>query len=68
MPIFNMVGGGGFKSLGNKWLERSTLPYEFHDGSAVVLNNEIHILGSSYYSGGYAYGKNHYSYSNAYIK
>lgn len=25
----------------------STLPYYFHNGSAVVLNNEIHILGSS---------------------
>ena len=26
----------------------STLPYEFYNGSAVVLNNEIHILGSKY--------------------
>ena len=25
----------------------STLPYNFYQGSAVVLNNEIHILGTS---------------------
>jgi hypothetical protein len=25
----------------------STLPYKFYYGSAVVLNNEIHILGGS---------------------
>ena len=34
----------------------STLPYGFHDGAAVVLNNEIHILGS-------IGSKNHYKYN-----
>ena len=28
------------------WDSVSTLPYDFYSGSAVVLNNEIHILGS----------------------
>ena len=28
----------------------STLPYSFYDGSAVILNGEIHILGNSYSS------------------
>lgn len=28
------------------WLGPMTLPYEFHYGTAVVLNGEIHILGS----------------------
>lgn len=28
-----------------KWVKASTLPYNFYLGSAVVLNNEIHILG-----------------------
>ena len=27
------------------WLSQSTLPYNFYDGSAVLLNGEIHILG-----------------------
>ena len=29
------------------WNSISTLPYEFYHGSAVVYNNEIHILGGS---------------------
>ena len=36
----------------------STLPYNFSGGSAIVLNNEIHILGSSnssYYTEHYKY-------------
>jgi hypothetical protein len=53
MPIFNMVGGGGFNLVGNKWMERSTLPYDFYSGSAVVLNNEIHIFGGGR---SYSYG------------
>ena len=29
----------------NRCVSVSTLPYEFYEGSAVILNNEIHILG-----------------------
>ena len=36
------------------------LPYNFHSGSAIVLNNEIHILGSSDSSSTYKY---HYKYN-----
>ncbi len=42
------------------WTEVSTLPYDFYGGSAVVLGDEIHILGS-YVSGNYT---KHYKYSN----
>ena len=38
----------------------STLPYNFANGSAVVLNNEIHILGSS---GGSSYSTKHYKFN-----
>ena len=42
----------------------STLPYKFYRGSAVVLNNEIHILGGSSSSGGAStYYTNHYKYN-----
>ena len=34
-------------------IELSTLPYEFNKGSAVVLDNEIHILGSEDSSSNY---------------
>lgn len=87
MPIFNTVGGGGYKDAGLAWTDEgnlgttprnavvyddeihildyggntpvhfkwdgslwtsvSTLPYKFAGGSAVVLNNEIHILGGA---------------------
>ena len=33
--------------LTNNWTSVSTLPYSFCYGSAVVYNNEIHILGGS---------------------
>ena len=39
----------------NTWSSVSTLPYNFYQGSAIVLDNEIHILGSGYYSIGYIY-------------
>ena len=39
----------------------STLPYDFYNGSAVVYNDELHILGGSYYSNVH-YGTNHYAY------
>ena len=47
------MGGGNIRiskesivdKLTNKWTEISTLPYNFYYGSAVVYNNEIHILG-----------------------
>ena len=29
------------------WSSVSTLPYNFYGGSAIVLDNEIHILGSA---------------------
>ena len=37
------------KYKGYNWISNSisTLPYSFYNGSAVVYNNEIHILGSS---------------------
>ena len=35
------------KEVVNKsWSSVSTLPYEFYQGSAVIYNNEIHILGT----------------------
>ena len=40
------------------WENMSRLPYQFYAGSAVVYNNEIHILGSgisSYYKAHYKY-------------
>ena len=40
----------------------STLPYGFYNGSAVVYNNEIHILGGDYDSATY---KNHYKYNGS---
>ena len=41
--------------------KKSTLPYQFYRGSAVVYNNEIHILGSSNSSNNtYPYATNHY--------
>ena len=36
-----------YKFDGSSWGVVSTLPYNFYNGSAVVYNNEIHILGSS---------------------
>jgi N-acetylneuraminic acid mutarotase len=36
-----------YKWNGSSWTEVSTLPYDFINGSAVVYNDEIHILGSS---------------------
>ena len=61
MAYFRCGGGGGAKvyldgkevnenmSLVTNYMDIkvSTLPYSFGHGSAVVLNNEIHILGSS---------------------
>ena len=43
------------------WSNVSTLPYEFYRGAAVVLNNEIHILGTDYDNSTF---KAHYKYSN----
>ena len=62
-------GGGGsssysakhYKYNGTSWESVSTLPYNFANGSAVVLNNEIHILGGS--GGGSAGFTNHYKYN-----
>ena len=39
-----------YKYNGSSWESVSTLPYAFCSGCAVVLNNEIHILGSEYSS------------------
>ena len=36
-----------YKWNGSTWTSVSTLPYQFADGSAVVYNNEIYILGSN---------------------
>ena len=51
-----------YKYNGTYWSRVSTLPYDFYDGSAVVLNNEIHILGGSD-SGNYT---KHYKYNGTY--
>ena len=45
------------------WSEVSTLPYNFWGGAAVVLDNEIHILGGSE-----SYYKHYKYYSNQYLK
>ena len=66
LQIKNTLGGGKSEGLyvwkkyeiGSELKEInksvSTLPYAFQDGSAVVLNNEIHILGGQSF-GGYHY-------------
>ena len=41
----------------------STLPYNFSESSAVVLNNEIHILGS--YTGNFNYSNYHYKFNSS---
>ena len=46
------------------WSNVSTLPYNFTYGGAIVLNNEIHILGSGRYSNSsYPYSRYHYKYN-----
>ena len=47
-----------YKYNGTSWSNVSTLPYSFHNGCAVVYNDEIHILGSQNGS----YTKYHYKY------
>ena len=42
-----------YKYDGSTWTNVSTLPYSFYWGSAVVLNNEIHILGGGDSSSGH---------------
>ena len=55
-----------YKFNGSSWESVSTLPYNFTDGSAVVLNGEIHILGSGYYkSSSRPYAKYHYKYNGS---
>ena len=66
------INGGELKDLEGlelvsssftNWSSVSTLPYEFYDGGAIVLNNEIHILGSensSYYTSHYKINVNYY--------
>ena len=52
---------------GGEWTSVSTLPYSFYDSSAVVYNNEIHILGS-YNSSSYNSSSdytNHYKYDGS---
>ena len=63
----HILGGGGngfshYKFDGSSWTSVSTLPYSFYNGSAVVLNNEIHILGSSSSS---SYYKAHYKWDGS---
>ena len=45
-----------YKWDGTNWTELEALPYDFYTGAAIVLNNEIHILGSS----NMTYTKYHY--------
>ena len=50
----------------NTWKKVGTLPYRFVNGSAVYLNGEIHILGSSYnVSGAILNSTKHYKYNLA---
>ena len=71
LQIKNTLGGGGAKVTidGVKVKDKldlitelmdvsgSTLPYNFYYGCAVVLNNEIHILGGYYGSSGTSHYK-----------
>ena len=47
--------------MSEKWSSVSTLPYNFYVGSDILLNNEIHILGSGYNS----YRTSHYKYNTS---
>ena len=51
----------GFQQVIKEQIELLNLPYNFYLGSAVVYNNEIHILGSDI-SGNYT---NHYKYNGS---
>ena len=51
-----------YKFDGSSWVKVSTLPYDFYNGSAVVLNGEIHILGGHNSSTNNNY-KYHYKYN-----
>ncbi len=51
-----------FRTSVNLNYNRSTLPYSFSGGSAVVYNNEIHILGGGYSSSTYTY---HYKWNGS---
>ena len=51
-----------YKYNGSSWTSVSTLPYNFYYGSAVVYNNEIHILGGSGSSGNQT---KHYKYNGS---
>ena len=72
-PTFeiHMLGGGKYLNhykydvSSNTWTEVGTLPYIFDNGSAVYLNGEIHIFGSSYNVSGALYSKRHYKYNLA---
>ena len=73
MSMSNISGGGiecvsqyiaGGVILGSN-TKVSTLPYDFYQGSAVVLNNEIHILGGYSYSSNSSYGVNHYKWNGS---
>lgn len=56
--VVNQLGGGDVDDLIKILrLEQSELPYGFYQGSAVVLNDEIHILG------GTDNGNKHYKYN-----
>ena len=72
MAFYNasLVGSGGSgsafasplgKLVANGVVSESTLPYDFRYGSAVVYNNEIHILGN-YSSGSQTY---HYKWNGS---
>lgn len=54
-----------YKWNGTSWSEVSTLPYGFIDGSAVIYNGEIHILGGGIISGGSTVdiNKSHYKWN-----
>ena len=47
------------------WSPVSTLPYEFNRGSAVVYNNELHILGGDFGNGNEKYTHYHYKWNGS---
>ena len=55
--VFTKVNEFDFKDFGKYFKDTSTLLYSYYEGSAVIYNNKIHILG------GYSNNTNHYSWN-----
>ena len=64
------LGGGSsgywkkhYEFDGKQWTQLGSLPYDFTNGSAVVLNGEIHILGAQVRGGDATDAKKHYKWN-----